>query len=310
MSSGPIAPRHGASSHLGRAALALVVAVGAALSWWWARPEPGTPPTPGEAATAPRRVVLFGPNLEETAAVLGHGDKLVAVTDYCRWPATLLDRPRVGGALDPDLETLASLRPDLLVLQGESRVLRSFAAAQGLRVASVKMDDDVGSILAGVERLDVLLGGDGSRGRAVADSLRDELDALAALPAPSPRPSTLLVVSRDPDGLGNLLGAGRGTFLDELVTIAGGRSWAGERIEGYATISLEALAADPPTLVVEIVGGGEDPDPAGRRAPWSRLGPPLPAVRVLAFDGALVPGPRIVETARALRALVEEVGGS
>lgn len=285
-----------------------LLAIGGALSWWMHAAS--SDPAPLPASGPPQRVVLFGPNLNEMAAVLGYASRLVAITDYCAWPASILGLPRIGGQLDPDLETLALLQPDLLVIQGESPLLRSFAAAQGLVVADLKMDDTIDSILDGAVRLDELLGGEGRRGRTVADSLRAELDAIAHSSAASEaeeRPTVLLVLSRDPDGLGNLLTAGAGTFFDELIVIAGGRSWAGPRTRGYATVALEALAEDPPDVVVELSARGDDT--AGQRerltAPWVGLLEPRPAVQRLEFDGVMVPGPRIVETARRLRAAIE-----
>ena len=78
--------------------------------------------------------------MTEAACVLGYADKIVAITDYDRWPQEILDRPRIGGALDPDLERLAVLDPDLLILQGENEQLRRFAEGAGLRIADVKRD--------------------------------------------------------------------------------------------------------------------------------------------------------------------------
>lgn len=285
--------------------LALLV-VGAGLSWWMQRAVPD--PDSTAPAESPDEVVLFGPNLNEMAAVLGYADRLVAITDYCVWPPRILHLPRIGGQLDPDLETLALLHPDLLVIQGESPLLRSFAQAQGLRVADLKMDDAIDSILEGAVRLDRLLGGDGARGQAVAESLRAELDAIASSSeaAAGPRPLVLLVLARDPDGLGNLLTAGAGTFLDELVGIAGGGSWAGPRTRGYANVALETLAAEPPQLVIELSTADASADEERAAAPWNRMLEPDPRVEVIHFDGVMVPGPRIVETARRLRDVIAE----
>lgn len=269
------------------------------------------PGTSHEAPTGPpERVILFGPNLTQTAVRLGHAERLVAITDYCPWPARLDEPPRVGGAIDPDLEAIAQLQPDLLVVQGRSSILRSFADAQHLRLASVKMDDDVASILRGIVTVDSLLtGGDTTAGRALADTLKAALDALA-VDRPDP-PTVLLVVSRDPDTVRNVLTAGAGTFLDDLVTRVGARGWAASRGRGYFDVSLEMLVAEPPDVVLEIASAGSSDDPARWRAPWiERLGADVRVVR-LVDDDALVPGPGIVRTARAMaEALrVEPPGG-
>lgn len=257
-------------------------------------------------AAAPERVILFGPNLSATALHLGHAQRIVAITDYCAWPHDDVP-PRVGGAIDPDLETIARLRPDLLVLQGRSDVLRSFAGAQGIRLADVKMDDDVASILRGIVTVDSLLtGGDTTRGRAAVDSLRRELAALRLSPQDEV-PEVLLVISRDPDSLRNLLTAGAGTFLDDLLEHLGVRGWASSRGRGYFDVSLEELVAHPPDVVLEIASAGASEDPQQWRGPWVELLGADAEVMRLTDARALVPGPNVVDTARELSVLLRQL---
>ena len=263
-------------------------------------------PAPDRVASGPpERVVLFGPNLTQTALRLGHADRIAGITDFCPWTVAGEEPPRVGGAIDPDLEAIARLRPDLLVVQGRSEILRSFAGAQGLRLADVRMDDDVASILRGIVTVDSLLtGGSTTRGRALVDTLSMALDALGAVDAP--RRTVLLVVSRDPDAVRNVLTAGVGTFLDDLLARLGAVNWATGRGRGYFDVSLEALVADPPDVVLEIASAGAPEDPSRWRAPWiDRLGPEVRVVRLDRRD-ALVPGPGIVRTARAMAVLLHE----
>lgn len=267
----------------------------------------GPAPERADDSGLPESVVLFAPSMTEAACALGYTDRIVAITDYDRWPEAVLDRPRVGGALDPDLERLAVLDPDLLVLQGESGILRDFAARTGLEVADVKMDDDIESILRGILRLDDLLGGERSdRGELLVGRIRAGLDSVAAMARPR-RPSTLLVLSRDPHALRGIFTAGAGTFLDELLEIAGGTNWAGGRGEGYFEVPLDALAADPPDVVLEYAGavGGEA---EARVEVWRALPGGGSPVRAVDFDGLMIPGPRIVQSARALAAALGREG--
>lgn len=259
----------------------------------------GSAPERASDATLPESVVLFAPSMTEAACALGFADRIVAITDYDRWPPWILDRPRIGGALDPDLERLAMLDPDLLVLQGESEVLRHFAQGAGLRVADVKMDDDVESILRGILRLDDLLGGPRSdRGEVLVARIRGGLDSLAAT-AGDLRPRVLLALSRNPHALRGVFTAGGGTFLGELLDVAGGTNWAAVHGPGYFEVPLDVLAADPPDLVLEFAPAVEADD-AERERVWSTLpGPPIP-VRAISFEGLMIPGPRIVQSAQAL----------
>ncbi len=280
----------------------LALVLGALFSWAALRADRPLAPSPGGP---PARVVLFAPNLTETACALGYAGRIVGITDYCRWPPEILDRPRVGGAIDPHLERLLGLSPDLLVLQGESPRLREFARAQGMRVASVKMDEGVESILDGIVRIDSLLGGvASSRGRALADSLRGRLDALSRTRDRPPR--CLLVLGRRPDRLAEVFTCGRGTFLHELLERAGARNWAGERAEGYASPSLEALVADPPDVVIEVAAAVEG-SLGQRQALWRGAGLETVVVRQLDGDQVMIPGPRIDRTLAQLVRLLDEL---
>jgi len=260
----------------------------------------GSPDRGAPRSGVPERVVLFGPNLTQTALRLGHADRIAAITDYCHWTHPSAEPPRIGGALDPDLETIARIDPDLLVLQGRSERLRSFAADQGFAVADVEMDDDVSSILRGVVAIDSLLGGgEAVRGRALVDTLRAELAALRG-PRSTGGPTVLPVVSRDPDTVRSVLTAGDGTFLHELLLHVGARAWTEGRGRGYFDVSLEELVADPPDLVLEIAAAGAPTDPRRWREPWFELLGDGVVVRRLETPTALIPGPGIVRTARAL----------
>jgi iron complex transport system substrate-binding protein len=66
-------------------------------------------------AAAPRRIVSLAPNMTEILFALGLGDRVVGVTRYCDYPAEALEKEKIGGMVDPNLEKIQSLRPDLVV---------------------------------------------------------------------------------------------------------------------------------------------------------------------------------------------------
>lgn len=285
---------------MGRTArwLGLLVAVALAVagSRWFATRRAPTPPPPAAA-----RVILFAPNLTETAFALGAGDRVVAVTDWCVWPPEALDRPQVGGMIDPNLERIAALDPDLFVLQGENPDLRSFASDRGLQVASVKMDDGLDSILTGIAEIDGLLHGDDTAASdRLVTSIRDALEAQRRPVESGPR--TLLVLSRTPGTLEGVYVVGPGTFLADLLDLVGARPAIPDATAPYFQLSLETLVASPPEVVVEL-RPGEDLDDAARdalRKDWVRPGLESARIGFVTFDGAMIPGPRVVETARHL----------
>lgn len=282
----------------------------ARVAWWWvvvalvigvaiAR----WPRSPNSDPVDSSRVLLFAPNLNEAAWVLGHGDRIAAVTDYCVWPPELLERPRLGGILNPNLERIAGLSPGLLVLQGENESLRSFALREAIAVASVNMDRDLASIFAGILSLDDVLAGPKSpRGEAVVDSLQRRLDALRAAGDPESSPSVLLVLGHAPGSLRELLVVGPGTYLQDLVRLVGGRPVPDDG-GAYRNLSLEAIVARPPDIAIDLRPGASrtDADERTFERAWRELGVATTRVAIVDFDGVLIPGPRIDQSAAALR---------
>lgn len=279
------------------AVLALGMLTSASLAWLARRAA--VPP----AAGAPRRVILFAPNLTEAAWALGYGDRIVALDDYAIWPPALLDLPRVGGMVDPNLERILALSPDLLVVQGRNEQLREFARVNGIRLGSVTMDTDLETVLSAFAVLDSLLSGDGSPHAAkVVAHVRGELALVQDAAAGLERPRVLLVLGRQPDAVASLWTAGRGTFLTDLLSIAGGESIAADRGRDYFELSLETLLVAAPEVIVELRPGERvDADEVARtRALWHRTGLVDARVELCSFEGAQIPGPRLSATARAL----------
>ncbi len=278
------------------------LALGLLLSTWLARRAPDLTPFPrGEG------VILFAPNLSETAWEIGYGDRILAITDYCIWPPELLERPRVGGMVDPNLERILALDPGLLVVQGESRILSEFALENGIRLERVDMDRGLESILIGYAHLDSVLGGGGGlRGQAMRERIESELDLLRESRPGGETPRTLLSLGHDPGALTHLWSMGEGSFLLDLLEIAGGRAPFDEMPEGYFELGLERLMADPPELVIELRPGQGLSEAARAElvAVWRAQGVSCP-VEFVDFEGSLIPGPRIVQSVRALRAAMD-----
>ena len=85
----------------------------------------------------PRRIVTLLPSLTETVCALGACDRLVAVDDFSNWPARVSALPRVGGLEDAQVETIVSLRPDLVLAAASTRAVARLEAL-GLRVAALE----------------------------------------------------------------------------------------------------------------------------------------------------------------------------
>lgn len=264
----------------------------------------GPAPSPtGTAGAPPRRIVAVAPSAVELLFALGLGDRVVGVGNYVTWPPEATRLPRLGGLLDPQLETVAYLRPDLAVLLPSERELGERLLALGVDVLVVPHES-----LADVERAAAAVAeraGVRQAGAGFAARWREEL-----APAPLPgRPRVLLVVARQPGELGRPLVAGPGSFLAELLDRMGAANVFADAALPWPQVSLEEVVARDPELIVELQPQAPTAaEAAALRADWQRL-PTLSAARagrviVLGGDHTLIPGPRLPRLYRELRAAV------
>ncbi len=252
------------------------------------------------------RVVSIIPSMTEMVMTLGAGDALVARTRYDRDPS-LAHLPSLGGTVRPNLEAITDLRPDLVIAWSDedhsplSRRLR----AMGIPVyhASVQRIDDIRSHAL---RLGRLLDRDDAAAHFL-ETLEARLAALREDPHPGTPPSVLYIVWHDPPQT-----AGPGTFLDEIIEVAGGSNIFRDARSSWPQISMEEILRRNPDVVVTATRHDGEVD-QGRwlRAPgWQEL----PAVRsgqTLAVNADLFnrPGPGVAKAAEILHAFLREVAG-
>lgn len=250
------------------------------------------PPKPAGDRAAPGRIVTLAPNLTEIAFALGLGPRVVGVSDYVTWPPEALDRPSLGGLFDPNLEAVVGLEPDLaIVLPSQAEVADRLerSGIETLRVTIESLDDLERGVVAVAERCAVP-----EAGAELAAELRRRL---APRPIPG-APRILLSVDRAPGRTENLLVAGPGTFLHEMLTRLGAENAFADSPVRYPQVGMEEVLAREPEGIVEIRATTVAPEMVERLlADWRRY-PGLPAVdgdalAVVGEDYALIPGPRL-----------------
>ncbi|HKY60097.1 MAG TPA: helical backbone metal receptor, partial [Gemmatimonadota bacterium] len=157
------------------------------------------------------RIVSLVPSVTGAIVSLGAADRLVARTRYDLDPA-LAALPSLGGGLDPSIEGIVALRPDLVVAWNarDDRVLvpRLRAAAIPVYVAEIQ---DTTALFATLERIGVLVGA-ADRADSVAGALRDTFASVAADVPAGPRPTALYLIAEDPPRT-----AGPGTFIGQAI---------------------------------------------------------------------------------------------
>jgi iron complex transport system substrate-binding protein len=267
-------------------------------------------------AAPPQRIVSTAPSATEMLYALGLGDRVVGVTTFCHYPPEAARKPKIGDYLHPSLEAIAGLRPDLVV--SEASGVRHAERLSALHLNVLEIDD---ATLAGIYDSIRRIGqaaGVAARADAVCAGMRAQFDAIRAAVAHLPRRRVLFLVGRTPGRIEDLVAAGRASHLDELLEIAGGENVFRDSIAAYAKIPLEELLARNPEVIVDM---GEMSETVGvteeqKRAVvalWGRY-PSLAAVRqhrvyAVASDIFVVPGPRVVDAARALARMLHPEAG-
>ncbi len=237
------------------------------------------------------RVVTLAPNLTEMIFAIGAGEKIAGADDFSNFPAAARAIPKVGG-MQPNIEKIVALHPDLVIAstEGNHPNLAPALAAANVPLFVIRTDR-ISEIPAAMSRLATIFDVDASR------VVRDFEAAVAAQKRTrtSP-PRVMFAVWTDPLYVG-----GRDTFTDDILQLTGARNAV--EVTGWPQYSLESLVAAPPDLILYPRGAVT---PQQIAALQQRV-PELKA-QIIAVDEDIFqrPGPRVVEAARRLNAILDK----
>jgi iron complex transport system substrate-binding protein len=240
-----------------------------------------------------QRIVSLAPSLTETVYALGLQERLVGDTDFCDFPADAKKKPKVGGAINPSIETIVSLHPDLVLVTKSLNRLDTVHALAGLGIPSYATDPHtVDDIISSTRHLADLLGAS-EVGSVIAKDLERRLaDTHQRIASLSPR-RVLFVVWHDP-----LMSVGKGTFISDTLLHAGAVSIV-ESSQDWPRISLEEVVHQQPEFLIFAETHSEAAPPAVEalaNLPGWRI---LDAVRnhrfALVSEAINRPAPRIVD---------------
>jgi ABC-type Fe3+-hydroxamate transport system substrate-binding protein len=234
--------------------------------------------------TPPRRIVSLNPATTELLFALGAGPRVVGRTRYDFWPDSATLVPSVGAGMRPNLEAVLGRQPDLVVMyaSGDDRAAADRLTASGVATAAFRIDK-----ISDFRRVTLQLGrlvGDTVRARNVVDSVTATLDRVRHATAALARPAVFLHAWEKP-----LMTIGGGSFLSELVTIAGGRNIYDSLPAPSPVVTLEdVLRRNPDIVLVSPV----EREQLLRSARWQAL-PAVRANHVVAYDTNLVERPSV-----------------
>ena len=251
----------------------------------------------GHAAT-PNRIISTSPAITEILFALGAGDQVVGVTDFCSYPKKACLLPSIGGPLNPSTETWISLKPDLIIIQEDSEIIQK--SAKIFRIPSLIVSfSNLRNILTSIhiiaDSLQV-----SEAGHQLTEKIKIRInDYRSRLKELKPR-QVLMLLSDTNDPSRDLYAVGRGTFLNELLTIAGGENVLPDTMAKYPKISKEYIIAKSPEIIIEVgpKSNLSNEEIKVRKKTWGKYST-LRAVKDdrLYFIGAdyiLIPGPRLL----------------
>jgi iron complex transport system substrate-binding protein len=254
------------------------------------------------------RIVSIIPATTEMLFAIGAGDRVVAVGSYDHYPPEVQQLPRVGALIDPNVERILSLKPDLVVVYDTQAELKQQLERAGIPFFSYS-HRGVPDISQTIRSLGARVGAEPAA-NALADRMERQLAAIRGRVSGEHRPKTLLIFGRERGSLRNIDASGGYGFLHDMLEIAGGDDALGDLRRQSVMMTTEMVLARAPEVIVELryVESLTPSQLESEKAVWSAL-PAVPAVKkrqiyVLHGDEFVVPGPRIVVAAERLARLL------
>ena len=270
----------------------------------------------GVHAQAPVRIVSTSPSITETLFALDLGNRVVAVSRFCRFPPAAAALPKIGTFLQPDVELIARLQPDLTIVHPGPNGLERRLAAVKVPFVTVPRGG-LANVFASIRAIGTAAGVP-NRAEALVATLEARLNRVRTTVAGRRPQRVLLIVGRRPGTLTDLVAVGRRSYMSDLAAIAGGVNVLSDQgLPEYPRISMETVIRLAPDVIVDAGDMGDTAE--GRRGRqalteglWKRQ--QLEAARsgrvhAVTSDAFVIPGPRVVEATETLALWLHGIGG-
>jgi iron complex transport system substrate-binding protein len=255
----------------------------------------------------PRRIVSLIPAATEMLFAFGGGPQVVAVSSFDTYPPEVKRLPSVGALVDPDVERILALKPDLVILYGSQTDLQQQLTRAGIAYYSYR-HAGLADIMTTIRTLGARTGHD-RQAAELAGAVERGLDQIRQRVSGQPRPRTLLVFGRERLSLRGIYASGGVGFLNDMLRAAGGQNVFADIKKEAVEATTEVILSRRPEVILEIRAANSAlaaGDADAERAVWRAL-PSIPAVRsdriyFLSDDRLVIPGPRVVEGTRLITA--------
>ena len=242
----------------------------------------------------PQRIVSHVPAITETLFALDLGKSVVGVSDYCDYPPEAESKDKIGDYYNPSIEKIVALNPDLVLTDGHSQNITQLDSL-GINYI-VLQPKDIDGILEDIELLGKVTDTEKKAERLTKD-MKERISNVTAQVRDTHQVSVFYLL--DATDLNNPWTAGPGSFVDSLITMAGGENIAGQAPSSWVQFSIEqVVASDPEVIMIDASHGSAVrlPEELKEHPIWGGM-TAVKQGRIFTIDGDLVnrDGPRIVQ---------------
>jgi iron complex transport system substrate-binding protein len=246
-----------------------------------------------EVKGPPQRIVSVAPSVTEILFALGLGDRVAGVSVYCQFPPEALKKEKIGGYINPSLEKIVALKPDLVIGIAEGDLKSFVDKLAGLKIpVYIANPQNVSEVMTSIQKIGEVTFSS-PPARKIASGMKERIQEIQSRVRGRPQFRVLHILNFDP-----LISAGKGTFVDDLIRLAGGRNLA-EKAQGrYPRFSMEEVLAQDPEVI--LLASMRSQDPMTEQRQWWERWKTVSAVkrnRIYVLDSDLIhrPSPRIVD---------------
>jgi ABC-type Fe3+-hydroxamate transport system substrate-binding protein len=214
----------------------------------------------------PHRVVCMVPSVVDIVYSLGAGEDVVAISDFAKYPKEALQKPSIGLPLNPSIETIVALHPDLALATGDLNTMQFAGHLQRLGIPVFMVDPHgIEGIYASILSLGNALNRETSANTLVA-SLRQRVDAVKAHAAGKPKVRVFMAIWYEP-----VMTIGKRAFISELIEVAGGLSVTDDIAQEWPQVNVETVVSRQPDALVFMRGATITLEELKTRPGWEDL---------------------------------------
>lgn len=257
----------------------------------------------------PQRIICAAPSITEVVYALGMGNRVVGVSEFSNFPPEAAQVEKIGGIIDPNLERVIALKPDLAIVLGRMEAVSDLCRRENIELLRVEMSD-FECVMKDIQTIGDALGRSEAASNLISN-MNNDLDSVRQRAMQWDHPlKVFLCVGRKGGSLAGLYTVNKNSFLNELLEIAGGDNIFKDIGGAYPQVSKESLLKRAPDVIIELNPNETSLSGKGRAdlEDWyaSPMTPAAASERVYSVtdDYVMIPGPRMVLTARRFYELI------